>query len=80
MCKFYRFFDPRQPALVVPVDHDGCRREDGAVGQGTDGREAGRTDAALVVSVGHALLVDAVFRVLKFICELEVIKKHNLEK
>jgi len=51
----------------VPVDHDGCRREDGAVGQRTDGRETGRTDAALVVSVGHALLVDAVLRILKFV-------------
>jgi hypothetical protein len=63
----------------VPVDHDGCRREDGAVGQRTDGRETGRTDAALVVSVGHALLVDAVLRILKFvktkICELELGKQ-----
>ena len=49
--------------LVMPVDHDGGRGEDGAVGEGPDLGEA-----ALVgkdpVELGDALLVDAVLQVL----------------
>ena len=49
----------------MPVDHDGGGRKDGAVGQGADRGEAGRTDAALVMDLGNALLVDAVLGVLE---------------
>ena len=52
--------------LVMPVDHDGGRGEDGAIGEGPD---LGK--AALVgkdpVELGDALLVDAVLQILGWI-------------